>query len=139
MIDKINTLSEVYRRKKPVRPVITVKQINVHLVWSRHNQNLRERSSAHRARQGCVMGKVITTSQPTPAEVVIAKHKTDEKYIKKCMMKWHDRTHGVLQWPKEGTFRLKRCEEVKEMLRHWKVGKEDDKTRGKRIKRLEIL
>ncbi|KAK2861062.1 hypothetical protein Q7C36_005228 [Tachysurus vachellii] len=25
------------------------------------------------------------------------------------------------------------------MLRHWKVGKEDDKTRGKRIKRLEIL
>lgn len=53
------------------------------------------------------------------------------------MAKWHDRTQGTLQWPKEGTFAEKQCEEVREMMR--KVGKNDDKTRGKRVKKLEVL
>lgn len=44
-----------------------------------------------------------------------------------------------MQWPKEGIFRERQCEKVKEMLTDWIVGKEDYQTRGKRIKWLEVL
>lgn len=109
------------------------------MVWSKHNQNPGERRSTHRARQGRVMGKLIKSSQRTPADIVAVKHKDDEKYIRKRMAKWHDRTQGTLQWPTEGTFAEKQCEDVREMMRHWKVGKNDYKTRGKRVKKLAVL
>lgn len=55
------------------------------------------------------------------------------------MRKWHDRTQGKLQWPVEGTFDEEACTEVREMLRHWKPRKDDDKSRGKKYIWLEIL
>lgn len=63
LIDKINSLAEKYRRKNPVSSAVTVSRINVHLVWSKHNQNPGERRSTHMARQGCVIGKLIKSSQ----------------------------------------------------------------------------
>lgn len=85
------------------------------------------------------MGKVKKSGHPKLTYTMVATHKDDKMYLRKCMIKWHDWTQGVLQWPKEGTFAEQQCQEVRKMMRHWKVGKNYDKTRGKRVKKLEVL
>lgn len=57
-----------------------MKQINIHLVWSRHNQNPGESSSQPpRARQGCVRGKLKKSGQPMPSDIVLAPQQGQRK------------------------------------------------------------
>ena len=89
----------------------------------------KQRHLTHKQEQKSVMERMFhsrksTWPKPvTPADIIIAKHREEEKYIRKCMTKWHDGTTGELQWPKEGTFNEECCKEVKEMLRHNSEGK----------------
>lgn len=40
----------------------------------------------------------------TALEIIIEKHKSDEKDIKHYCKKWSEKTSGVWKWPKTGTF-----------------------------------
>lgn len=54
----------------------------------------------------------------TPTELIIGQHLDCKKQIQDCMKKWHTRTSGILQWPKEGTFKGACLDEVAANIKH---------------------
>lgn len=84
-------------------------------------------------------------------EIIIEKHKQNEKHIKHYCKKLNERTSGVLKWPEVGTFDEQLCIKMKERLAVWDVEKpmeerqeeeenaeEEGKTEGAEEENLEI-
>lgn len=74
----------------------------------------------------------------TPLEL-IREQPDHEQQIRLCMKKWHKRTPGRLQWPREGTFMTAYCDEVEAIIKHHKAGDISNSRLAKRAREREVL
>lgn len=75
----------------------------------------------------------------TPLELVIREQPNHEQQIRLCMKKWHKRTTGRLQWPREGTFMAAYCDEVEANIKHYKAKDISNSALAKRAREREVL
>ncbi len=67
-----------------------------------------------------------------PVELIIKQHPDRKNQIQLCMKKWHERTPGKLQCPKEGTFEEACCDEVEANIKHYKAKNTRNKQESKK-------
>lgn len=75
----------------------------------------------------------------TPLELVIREQPDHEQQIRLCMKKWHKRTTGRFQWPREGTFIAAYCDEVEANLKHHQAKDTTNSALAKRAREREVL
>lgn len=75
----------------------------------------------------------------TPLELVIREQPDHEHQIRLCMKKWHKRTTGRLQWPREGTFMAAYCDEVEANIKDHKAGDISNTRLVKKAREREVL
>lgn len=79
------------------------------------------------------------TGALAPLELVIREHPDHKQHIRLCMKKWHKRTTGRLQWPREGTFMAAYCDEVEANTKCHKARDISNSMLAKRAREKEVL
>lgn len=126
--------------KTPVfKTTITAGKILV-LIRTKREKEPETSEVEENCKQG-MMGTKMTKGEGllTPVELVIRQHPDFVKQIKNCMIKWHRRTSGKLQWPERGTFDAACCREVEANIKHYKANDTSNSREGKRARERGVL
>lgn len=74
-----------------------------------------------------------------PIEIIVEKHKADEKDIRHYCKKWSEKTSGVWKWPDVGTLDEQLCQKIKERITIWDEQKKGLKARTKLMKKEKVV